>query len=190
MDRTPSGRYADLFRERSFVPFLTAGALQFAAPSAVLVVLLFRIALAYPADVRVAYGALALTFLGLSSTVPTLVTMVVSGAYADRYDRGTLMRVANLLAMVATAGLAADLILHPAGQIALPGPSGFYLPEWILLAYPGWALIAATSTLFRPAYNTVVPRLVDARTASSTRSRRWPARSARSLSGSSSGSGR
>ena len=161
MDRTPSGRYADLFRDRSFAPFLMAGALQFAAPSAVLVILLFRVALAYPADVRVDYGALALTFLGLSSTIPTLVTMVVSGAYADRYDRGALMRVANLLAMVATAGLAADLILHPSTRFTLPGPSGFYLPEWILLAYPGWALIAATSTLFRPAYNTVVPRLVD-----------------------------
>ena len=161
MDRTPSGRYSDLFRERSFAAFLTAGALQFAAPSAVLVVLLFRIALAYPADVRVTYGALALTFLGLSSALPTLVTMVVSGAYADRYDRGLLMRSANLMAMVATAGLAADLILHPDAAIPLPGPSGFYLPEWILFAYPGWALIAATSTLFRPAYNTLVPRLVD-----------------------------
>jgi MFS family permease len=161
MAEPATGRYADLFRERSFRPFLLAGAFQFAAPSAVAVVLLFSVALAYPAPERATYGALALAFLGLSSTIPTLLTAVFSGALADRYDRGALMRGANLCALVATAGLAADLIVRPATAVHLPGPHGFYVPEWVLLAYPVWAAVASTSTLFRPAYNTLVPRFVE-----------------------------
>lgn len=155
------GRYADLFRERSFRPFLLAGAFQLAAPSAVQVILLFSVAVAYPGPERTTYGALALAFLGLSSTVPTLLTAVFSGALADRYDRGALMRGANLCALLATAVLAVDLVVRPAAHLATPGPRGFYLPEWVVLCYPVWAVIASTSTLFRPAYNTVVPRLVD-----------------------------
>ncbi|HTP54134.1 MAG TPA: MFS transporter [Thermoplasmata archaeon] len=155
------GRYADLFRERSFRPFLLAGAFQLAAPSGVLVILLFSVALAYPAPERATYGALALAFLGLSSTVPTLLTAVFSGAFADRYDRGVLMRGANLCALLATALLAVDLVLRPSGRIGFFGPRGFYLPEWIVLAYPAWAAIASAATLFRPAYNTLVPRLVE-----------------------------
>ncbi|MGP8134697.1 MAG: hypothetical protein ACLQD8_00940, partial [Thermoplasmata archaeon] len=163
MAEPATGRYADLFRERSFRPFLMAGAFQLAAPSAVQVILLFSVALAYPKAERETYGALALAFLGLSSTVPTLLTAVFSGAFADRYDRGALMRGANLCALLATAGLAADLILRPGARIPFPGPRGFYLPEWLVLSYPVWAAVAATSTLFRPAYNTLVPRLVEQR---------------------------
>ncbi|HTP55465.1 MAG TPA: MFS transporter [Thermoplasmata archaeon] len=153
--------YAELFRERAFRPFLLAGAFQFAAPAAVQVVLLFSVALGYPGPERGTYAALALAFLGLSSTVPTLATALFSGAFADRHDRGAVMRGANLLALLATAGLAADLIVRPGAHIALPGPRGFYLPEWILLSYPAWATVAACATLFRPAYNTLVPRMVD-----------------------------
>lgn len=155
------GRYADLFRERSFGAFLSAGALQFAAPSAVQVALLFSIALAFPAGVRTQDAAIALALLGVSSTIPTLATAVVAGALADRYDRAVLMRAANLVALLAVAGLAADLVVRPAGHVALPGPPGFYLPAWVILAYPAWAAVAASSTVFRPAYNTLVPRLVD-----------------------------
>ena len=151
-----------LFRRRSFAAFLTAGALQFAAPSAILVVLLYCVALAYPAGERITYGALALAFLGLSSTLPTLAGAFFSGALADRFDRGTLMKVVNLSSLAATAGIAADLVVLPGGRVPLPGPAGFYLPMWVLLLYPGWAAVAATTTLFRPAFNASVPRLVDA----------------------------
>jgi hypothetical protein len=161
MAEPATGRYADLFRERSFRPFLMAGAFQLAAPSGVQVILLFSVALAYPAADRTTYGALALAFLGISSTVPTLLTAVFSGAFADRHDRGALMRGANLCALLATAGLAADLVLRPGARISFPGPRGFYLPEWVLLSYPVWAAVASTSTLFRPAYNTLVPRFVE-----------------------------
>ncbi|MFI5413633.1 MAG: MFS transporter [Candidatus Lutacidiplasmatales archaeon] len=159
--RNPLTRYGALFRQRSFTTFLTAGALQFAAPAAVLVVLLYCIAFAYPANERTTFGALALAFLGLSSTLPTLAGAFFSGALADRYDRASLMKTVNLASLLATAGLAADLVFLPSTSIAVPGPSGFYLPLWVLLLYPGWAAVAVTTTLFRPAFNASVPRLVD-----------------------------
>jgi hypothetical protein len=157
----PRATYGDLLRRRSFGAFLAAGALQFAAPTSILVILLYTIVLAYPAADRTTFGALALAFLGLASAIPTLITMVFSGALADRSDRGALMRGANLVSLLATAGLAADLVFAPAARIPLPGPRGFYVPSWVLLAFPTWAALAATSTLFRPAYNTAVPRLVE-----------------------------
>ena len=160
--RNPLSRYGALFRQRSFAAFLSAGALQFAAPSAVLVVLLYGIAFAYPADERTTYGALALAFLGLSSAFPTLAGAFFSGALADRYDRGVILKVVNLASLAATATLAADFVFLPSAHVALPGPAGFYLPLWVLLLYPGWAAVAATTTLFRPAFNASVPRLVDA----------------------------
>ncbi|HTT72924.1 MAG TPA: MFS transporter [Thermoplasmata archaeon] len=126
-----------------------------------LVVLFFSIAVAYPAGERTSYGALALAFLGLSSAIPTLATAIFSGALADRFDRADWMRAVNLIALVATAGVAADLVYAPGGRIAVPGPAGFYLPVWVLLAYPGWAAVTVASTLFRPAFNTSVSRIVD-----------------------------
>ncbi|HEY1198695.1 MAG TPA: MFS transporter [Thermoplasmata archaeon] len=161
--RNPLSRYGALFRQRSFTAFLTAGALQFAAPSAVLVVLLYCIAFAYPAGERTTYGALALALLGLSSTLPTLAAAFFSGALADRFDRAALMKVVNLVSLLATAGLASDLVFLPSGRVPIPGPAGFYLPVWVLLLYPGWAAVAATTTLFRPAFNASVPRLVSAK---------------------------
>jgi MFS transporter, DHA3 family, macrolide efflux protein len=154
------GLYSALLRRESFGTFLVAGALQYAAPPAVLVVLLFRIALAYPAADRETFGALALAFLGLSSTLPTLAAAFFAGSLADRHDRGRLMRAANLVSLLATAWLAVDLYFDPLRHLSIPGPAGFYLPLWVLLAYPGWAFMAASTTVFRPAYNTTVPRLV------------------------------
>jgi Transmembrane secretion effector len=126
----------------------------------ILVVLLYSVTLAFPPDLRTSYGALALAFLGLSSALPTLGTALVSGALADRHDRGALMRVVNLVAMVATAGTVLDLMAQPARHVFLPGPAGFYLPLWILLLYPCWAAVVTTTTLFRPAYNASIPRVV------------------------------
>jgi len=124
------------------------------------VVLLYCIAFAYPAGERTTYGALALAFLGLASTLPTLAGAFFSGALADRHDRARLMKTVNLVSLLATAGLAVDLVFLPSQRVSVPGPSGFYLPLWVLLLYPGWALVAASTTLFRPAFNASVPRLV------------------------------
>jgi MFS family permease len=154
-------RYADLFDRPSFPSFVAAGALQFAAPSTVLVLLIFSITLAYPSADRATYAPLALAFLGLASTVPTLVTAFFSGAIADRYDRGELMRVINLVSLIATAAVAADFVMAPSAHVGLPGPAGFYIPAWLLAVYPLWAVIVVTSTLFRPAYNSSVPKIVE-----------------------------
>jgi MFS family permease len=152
-----------LFRKPSFVPFLAAGSLQFAAFPAVLVVLGFSITFAYPSAVRTSDAALALAFLGLSATVPALAAAFFSGPLADRYDRGSLMRLVNLASILAMVGLIADFIYAPQTHIAAPGPGGFYLPLWVVLLYPAWAAIAVTTTLFRPPFNTSLPRLVERR---------------------------
>jgi MFS family permease len=124
------------------------------------VILFFSVTLAYPAGERATYGALSLAFLGLSSTVPTLIAAFFSGALADRFDRARLMRVVNVTALLATAALASLFVLHPGGRVMLPGPPGFYIPTWVLLLYPGWAVVIVSSTIFRPAFNTTVPRVV------------------------------
>jgi len=123
--------------------------------------LLYCIAFAYPADERTTYGALALAFLGLSATIPTLAGAFFSGALADRYDRATLMKTVNLVSLLATATIGIDLAFLPSTRVTLPGPAGFYLPLWVLLLYPGWAAVAVTTTLFRPAFNASIPRLVE-----------------------------
>ncbi len=161
--RSALSRYSDLFGRPSFGPLLTAGALQLAAPAAVLVVCLFAVTLAYPASERVSYGAYALTFLGLSSTIPTFVGAFFSGALADRHDRGRLMRVVNLVSLIGVAAAAADLTIAPGGRVSLPITPGFYLPVSVLLLYPCWATVVASATLFRPAYNSSIPRVVEAR---------------------------
>ena len=125
-----------------------------------LVVLIFTVTFAYPSSDRVTFGAIALAFLGLSATIPTLVAMFFSGALTDRFDRGLLMRTVNLVSIVVTLGIAADFLYAPSAHVALPGPSGFYMPLWLILLYPGWAAISVTTTLFRPAYNTSIARLV------------------------------
>jgi Transmembrane secretion effector len=87
------------------------------------------------------------------------VAAFYSGALADRYDRGKLMRLVNLIGVVATTGLATLFVFQPAGRVALPGPAGFYLPVWVILIYPLWAAVIVSSTIFRPAFNTSVPRV-------------------------------
>ena len=160
MTATPHGRYAELFRLPSFLSLLTAGALQFAAPSTALVVLLYRIAFAYPSPERTTFGAVTLALLGLSSALPTLAGALFSGPLADRYNRGRIMRTANVVSVLATACLGVDLFFSASRPIAVVGPTGYYLPLWVLLAFPAWAALAASSTMFRPAFNTSVPRLV------------------------------
>ncbi|HTS33041.1 MAG TPA: MFS transporter [Thermoplasmata archaeon] len=156
-----NGRYSELFNQRRFGSFLTAGALQFAAPAMISVVLFYSVTVAYPTvGLRTTFGALALALLGLSSTVPTLVAAFFSGALADRNDRAHLMRVVNLVGLLGTALLVGVLVLAPTAHVGLPGPSGFYLPEWVLFVYPAWAAVIVSSTLFRPAFNTSVPRVV------------------------------
>jgi MFS family permease len=140
--------------------FFAAGVLQFAAPATALVVLIFVIPSAYVSAGHAGQGALALALVGLSSALPTLGSAFVSGPLADRHDRHLLLRTSNLLSLLATAALAADLFARPSAPVAVPFAASFYLPTWVALALPAWALLISSATVFRPAYNASVPRLV------------------------------
>jgi Transmembrane secretion effector len=157
------GRYASLFERAGFRPFAAAGALSYAAPLVVNIVVAWAVAEAYPGvGQSVTFVALALVFLGLSATLPTLASAAFSGALADRWPRRRLMIAVNGLFLTAVALLVIDLLLRPTAPIGAPGPAGFYLPLWVVLVYPLWAAITTSSTIFRPAYNASLPRLVNA----------------------------
>ncbi len=159
MAQPSEGGFAGVLHRESFPAFLAAGAAQFAGPSTAFVVLIFSVAVAYPrADSS--FVAVALALMGLSSALPTLAGAFFAGPLADRHDRHLLMRTANLVSLVATALLAVDLFFAPSKKVALPLLPGFYLPLWLLLLYPVWAGLITTATLFRPAYNTSVPKFV------------------------------
>ena len=159
---TDVNRYAQVLARPAFRWFSLVGALSLAAPSAVLVVLTWEVAVAYPATLarHVDFSALALAFLGISAALPTLAAATVSGTLADRWDRRRLLRATNLAALAATVLLAVDLSARPGQAVALPGPPGFYLPLWLLVAYPLWAVVTAMTTIFRPTYNASLPRLL------------------------------
>ena len=172
MERSPGrarrgrtlGAYDTLLADRRFRRFLLIGALSFAAPAAILVLLSWAFVTAFPAvtdpGMRAQYAAIALAFLGIAATVPTLLSAVVSGTLADRYSRRALMRAANLLSLVATLGMVVDLIVRPLSPVNLPGPNGFFLPLWAIVVLPLWAVATAATTIFRPAYNASLPRIV------------------------------
>jgi MFS family permease len=140
--------------------FFVAGVLQFAAPATALVVLIYVLPATYQSAGHAGEGAIALALLGLSSALPTLASAFLSGPLADRHDRRLLLRAANAVSLIATAGLAADLYLRPSNSLAVPMAPTFYLPLWVALAYPAWAVLISSATVFRPAYNASVPRLV------------------------------
>jgi hypothetical protein len=71
------------------------------------------------------------------------------------------MRVVNLVSILGVTVAAADLVFAPSRAIGVPVTPGFYLPLWVLILYPCWATIIASATIFRPAFNTALPRLVE-----------------------------
>jgi len=153
--------WSSLLRQRSFTYLLISGSASLAAPTGSLILVSWALAHAYPASAPTSYPAIALALLGLSSTIPTLVAALISGTLADRQDRRALMRSVNLLAFAATLAIAAILLVRPEQPLALPGGSGAYLPLWVVLLYPLWALETAAITVFRPAFNASVPRVVE-----------------------------
>ena len=154
-------RWSALLRERRFAALLATGSASLAAPTASLIVVSWALAGAYPGVPQAAsYSALALAFLGIASTIPTLVAAVFSGTLADRVDRKLVMRVTNLAALGATVAIAVLLVEAPGTRIPVPGGHGFFLPLWVLLIYPFWTIEAASITLFRPAFNASIPKVV------------------------------
>jgi MFS family permease len=154
-------RWTSLLRQRQFAYLLTSGAASLAAPTATLVVLGWAISHAYPATAQgETFAALALALLGLSSTLPTIGAAAVAGTISDRMDRRVLMRGVNLLAIGATAAIAAILLARPASPVAVPFGGGLYLPLWVLAIFPLWTIETVAITLFRPAFNSSLPKVV------------------------------
>ncbi len=141
---------------------LVASAFGYAAPAAAAVVVAWMSVSAYGPTVvhHAAYAAWALALLGVSSTVPTLAVAFVSGTLADRMDRRTLLRAANALGMVSALLLIGVFWVFPTHRYAVPGPAGFFVPEWFLWMLPVWALLAIAAALSRPTLNSAVPQVV------------------------------
>ncbi|HZY70459.1 MAG TPA: MFS transporter [Thermoplasmata archaeon] len=151
--------YATLVRRPGFLSFVLAGAFAYAAPLVVNVVLAWSIAVAYPGvGAASSFVALALVLNGLSATVPTLASALFAGALADRARRRRLMLGANAVLIAAAAGLVLDLAVLPTTGIPFPGPAGFFLPTWLVLAFPLYAAVTVSTTIFRPAYNASIPK--------------------------------
>ncbi|HLY77660.1 MAG TPA: MFS transporter, partial [Thermoplasmata archaeon] len=49
---------------------------------------------------------------------------------------------------------------YPTVHVALPGPAGFYVPDWFLWVLPFWAVVAVAAALSRPTLNSAVPQVV------------------------------
>src|SRR4051794_24183063 len=79
----------------------------------------------------------------LTSLLPQVLVGLVAGVLVDRWDRRRTMIVANL---VLAAGLLPLLLVHDAGSI------------WVV--YPVLALEAVVETLFAPAEQAMLPRVV------------------------------
>jgi MFS family permease len=88
---------------------------------------------------------------------------VVSGTLADRYDRRKVLVAVGAAAFLASLLLLFLLALAPDAAVHVAGPAGFTLPVWLFLAFPIWASLTASVTLFRPAYNAALPKLVEKR---------------------------
>ncbi|MCI4325914.1 MAG: MFS transporter [Thermoplasmata archaeon] len=140
--------------------FGVAGSFSYAAPAAIVIILVWSIATAPEFSGHLGYAALSLSLLGLAAAVPTLLAAIVSGTLADRTERRHLMRMTNALAIAGAVGLFADLYFRPDQSFALPGASGFFLPAWLVALLPCWAAVSTATTMFRPAYNASLPKLV------------------------------
>ncbi len=151
-----------LLRRPAFRAIWAAGGLTLAVIPVLLVILVWTATQAFPGvptAARTHDVAYALSLLGLSATVPTLLAALVSGTFADRFPRRRLMQTVNAVEIL---GLFAALLLladRPTAPVALPfGPTA---PLYLVLLLPCWSAISASATLFRPALNAAMPRVVE-----------------------------
>jgi len=155
-------RSPSLTSQFDFVRLLVASAFGFAGAPAVAVVLAWMSVSFYglSSPNHAAFAAWALALLGISATIPTLVMAFFSGTLADRVNRRRLLRVSNALALSGVLLLAVVFYFYPTTHIALPGPTGFFVPEWFLWVLPLWALVAVAAALSRPTMNSAIPQVV------------------------------
>jgi MFS family permease len=87
----------------------------------------------------------AMSAVGVSLSVPQVVTLLFGGVISDRYDPRRIMLVSDVLRGLALAGLA---VLSVTGSLTLP--------LMLLLT----AVYGAAAGFFGPAFDSLVPRLV------------------------------
>lgn len=91
------------------------------------------------------HSALTLTYLGLASIFPTIILGLIAGALVDRFDRRRLMIASDLIRAAAVMMIPVYLILK-----------GFDLLPFLAAAI----IVGTFSSIFRPATNALLPRLV------------------------------
>jgi MFS family permease len=70
------------------------------------------------------------------------------------------MLTVNAIALATVVAMALVFYFKPGQPVAAPGPTGFYLPLWVLLLFPLWAVLTTATTVFRPAFNASLPRVL------------------------------
>ena len=155
-------RSPSLTSHLDFVRLLAASAFGFAGAPGAAVVLAWMSVSAYDLSTptHAAFAAWALALLGIAATGPTLVMAFFSGTLADRTNRRRLLRVSNALGLLGVVLLAVVFYIFPTSHIPLPGPAGFYVPEWFVWVLPLWTLIALAAALSRPTLNSAIPQVV------------------------------
>jgi len=93
-------------------------------------------------------SALAITYMGIASILPTITIGLLAGVVVDRFDRRILMIASDLVRACAVAAVPLVLIWR-----------GFSLPLILVVV----AIVGLFSTVFRPATNSLLPRLVPAK---------------------------
>ena len=152
----------ELLARPSYFALWLAGGLTYAITPALIVILVWTTTQAFPGVSGSAHTqvvALTLAMLGLSAALPTLAAATIAGTLADTMPRRSLMRVVNGVQIVAVVALAADLSVRPTTPLAVPGlPAA--IPLYLAIVFPLYATTSTASTLFRPALNASLPRLV------------------------------
>lgn len=91
------------------------------------------------------HSPLAIALLGVVGFLPTVLFGLLAGAFVDRLDRRRLMLACDVARLVTLGALAAYTWVFGVNLVALLGAA---------------AVVATFSTIFRPATNAAIPRLV------------------------------
>ncbi len=90
----------------------------------------------------------ALSLLGIAMTVPTIVCLLAGGVVSDRFDRRLVMVWSDVVRGAAVAALAALSLTHELTFVELAGIVALY---------------GAGTAFFTPAFESIVPEIVDAK---------------------------
>ena len=127
-----------VFRNRSFVYLYLGGLISVSGSTITSLILIW---LVYTET----KSALAITFLGIASILPTILLGLLTGVFVDRLDRRVLMIISDLARAALVFSVPVYLIWR-----------GFSFPLVLAIV----VLVSVCSTVFRPATNSLLPMLV------------------------------